>query len=495
MKSVYGNTIALLILTLPVLVSIQNTSAEESAIIIDERTLLKSYLDEVTKSTDAAKSEVLAKYDLEREIFEEKNNRWWDEHQYDANERARIEHERERNAEDEERSRYQREFWIHYQSGKQAAEQVAAQATAFKLCARVQNFFKKGPFPYRDEETVELMAYKRGVISAYPACFQGDPIEGLRGLEKKIKKAELEIQSVQKQLIQNEPDEAAIQEMAESLKNQIVKMIDDGVRSQVIPLQNLVTPDQATQSKINKIVKEVSNWIQCDTLKSRQGMPVNCAFQWINSDNSIDEAAAYRILLLKQKTGVYQPTLFSSPFYKAVEIYLSEVNSRDQFVPAELERIQELLKKIDELTEKRLYSLKSSFDYDLSQRRLKLKLDSRNIWRSTFSSTESKKILDLLFEIKENAENYALIELETDQQRSLLAALDNRYEELVSLASQISYNIRLPEPIRYVDLNDEAHTRYELKEPFPYIPAGHLLGQTDAQVQEWVRLLKLSVRP
>jgi hypothetical protein len=447
----------------------------QETLIIDERTMLKAYLKEVKKDSDADTEIELSKLGMGSAVFSEYNHRWWQ--QYNNAQR------------DQKIDRY----WDFYYKGEQQAQDLMDGAVGANICELIQAQVHSGSLPEASTTEPEVNdAFRRGMVAMDPECFIPDLLTSIQGFDQEVVALRARLFDLQKKVTIYRPTDGDLDQIAANLQNSYIKATNDLMTSQIASINAVVQIDPTQLQSLQSMAQVLSQVMNCDNFTSREGRKMDCNVNVVPAPYAVDINAAYKILLLGQQVGIYQQNLDLNGLFEAVNTYLTEVNPNDIIVQATLDQMKAVLSRMDNQRQAKLGNLVTQFQAAQASMISSLSLQSETLWRDFFPVATQEQIIDTFFSLKERIDAYGRLELGTDAEAEAMTSVIDDYNNALGLAASISLQLPLPSQAVLLTLNDQTHTQVNLPSPVQSAPTGYLLGTCASDVDQWVGELTIS---
>jgi hypothetical protein len=442
-------------------------SVDSSVVIIDERELLRRYLEEVEKRSDAEVRVELARLKLAREMFRERFS--WEK------ERWREERDEAR------RSRWIRDYGSAYRAGAARAQEIIHGAPGVSGCRQLELVIQNGSSEF-PAGSLEADAYAQGMVAAFPECLNPDWISVMRAMDSELVGVERELIQIQGSLLDQSATEFQRLKLSREVRDRLSLKLEDFLSSREAAVRQSLELDPVLWNRIRANVTALS---------ARIGKDV--ALQVLPPEEMLSLDSMYRIAFQKRNAGKYQPRVVSWQLAREVTTYLRERNPSDFLVLQLLNRIQSDLVRLEDRQEESWKREVAEIQPALRESMLDFMAELRDGAISNIDPSYRKELTERLLTIKFAVEAYTRWDISTPLALPAVEQVKRSYSRALALAASISSRTEL----RSLDLRRKMNDRdagiiiLGSRELIGEIPAleSYLLGRTAAERAWWLSAL------
>jgi hypothetical protein len=442
-------------------------SSRHSAIIIDERELLRRYLEEVQKRSAVEIASELAKVEFAREVFRSHDAKWWT--QYNDQKQARDRKERNQ------------EYWKEYERGQNWAASLVASGTGNNNC---KVLLSQIPTSGNPTDPLLLEAFSRGAVAGAPECFISDLTAPLKALDARLQELNRKLLSAQKRLSFESPDEEKLVELSDRFRDAVATIVkEESIRGRVT-LGELLTNYTNQIQKLKPQAEMLAALVGC-------GAKPRCALRVDPPKKSLTTGASYQVLTNELDLSPYESSVSVLGLMRAVHRFVESNPDSREIVAAQRAALESALSEAEGQHQAQVSAARFDFQTETSQRIRAFRRQNSQLFRSFFSQDERIELIDYLAELKTAMAQFKTFEIGTRIEATLWETLETQYSLALERASTMSLRAELPRQQIVVSWVDEPSKRYVIKVDWPKMVSGYLLGDNANDVQTWVNFLNL----
>lgn len=431
---------------------------QDASLSLEEQLYLKHKLS--SKPKGPGKEYWLAKLRLQKQLYKQYDQRWWLQYKgIQKEEKVRL-------------------YWVSYDAGAGWANQILAGSAGSNYCKILKHFV--------DDKTNKLSkdidhdAYRRGIVAEFPECFMGDFKRQLIALHNNLEKLHSGLFTMQTTVQGIKENKKKQRDIVDRLTLDFTKHLENRADLSILTLNQAFTPSEETLGELKEIVKLVSGRLGCD----------NCSVRIRDAKKKADRMLVLKVLYGSWKPVEYQKEIRIPGVQRVISDYQNRDNKDDlanSFITSLGKKLVQLEREGEARIKNSVKVIRSSLEKDLVEYRL----GNVDIWRRYFSDEAREQFLLSTFSYKQEIGAFEKLEMGLRAEADLLKSIKDYYNEVITLASDLSLSVELGfNKIEY-PLNDRELNVLTIPVDIPVVPAGRLLGRSQQEVNHWINYLKL----